>query len=81
MKDKVFRNISKVDYLRAILVRHRTEYKKILEIITKRNLTHKRGIGFWSLTRMIFPVIGERGVFAGKGFMMPRIFTLLLVLT
>lgn len=57
MKDKILRKISKVDYLREILLRHRTEYKKILEIITKRNLTHKRGIGFWSLTRMIFPVI------------------------
>ena len=65
-KDKIFRTISKVKYLKEILRRHKTEYIEILDIVNKYNLTHERGIGFWSLTRIIFPVIETVAFIIGK---------------
>lgn len=56
-KDIIFRSLPRKVYLKAILKRMDTEYLKILKFIMKYNHTHKRGIGFWSLVRIIFPVI------------------------
>lgn len=56
-KDKIFRTISRTGYLEQILERMNNEYLQILSMVTKYNLENERGIGFWSLIRIIFPVI------------------------
>lgn len=53
----IYQNISKKRYLEDILLRLDAEYIRILEMVTEYNHTHDRGIGFWSLLRIIFPVI------------------------
>lgn len=56
-KDKIFRTISRAEYFKQILKRMDNEYLQILNMVTKHNLENERGIGFWSLIRIIFPVI------------------------
>lgn len=65
-RDKVFRKISKTQYLKLILSRHENEYMQILDLIINYNHTHERGMGFWSLIRMIFPVIESVASTIGK---------------
>lgn len=78
-KDKTHKDISKRLYLQHILTRLETEYIEILKMVTDYNLTHERGIGFWSLTRIIFPVIEsvadvlnkQKGDFLGEDLKVP----------
>lgn len=63
---KIFRRISKTLYLKQILVRLDSEYMKIINLVNKYNLTHKRSMGFWSLIRIIFPVIESVSSVIGK---------------
>ncbi len=65
-RNKIFRTIPRAFYLKNILTRLETEYIKILEIVNKYNLDHKRGLGFWSLMRIIFPVIESVSYVVGK---------------
>lgn len=65
-KDKIFRMVSKVEYLKEILRRHKTEYIEIRSMVNEYNFTHERGIGFWSLARIIFPVIETVAFTIGK---------------
>ncbi len=65
-KDKIFRSVPKTIYLQEILARLETEYIQILNLVTEHNLTHERGIGFWSLVRVIFPVIESVASIMGK---------------
>lgn len=65
-RDKIYRNISKVLYLKGVLGRLEDEYIQIMEMVNEHNLTHERGIGFWSLIRIIFPVIEAVASAVGK---------------
>lgn len=65
-RDRISRKIPRKDYLKHILVRHENEYIKILKLVNKHNITHKRGMGFWSLIRIIFPVIESVAFVIGK---------------
>jgi len=65
-RDKVFKIVSKKQYLKNILARLDTEYIQILNLVTEHNLKHERGIGFWSLARIIFPVIEAVATTVGK---------------
>lgn len=65
-KDKITRKVSKALYLKQVLIRLETEYIEILNMVIEYNFTHERGIGFWSLTRIIFPVIETVAGIIGK---------------
>ncbi|OGG18392.1 hypothetical protein A2721_00400 [Candidatus Gottesmanbacteria bacterium RIFCSPHIGHO2_01_FULL_47_48] len=65
-KDKIFRTTPKVKYLNALLGRLETEYIPVLNLIIKHNSENERSIGFWSLMRIIFPVIETVATVIGK---------------
>lgn len=65
-RKKIFRSISKIQYLKHILDRFEHEYIQILNLVTEYNIKHKRGMGFWSLIRIIFPVIESVAHAVGK---------------
>ncbi len=65
-KERIFRTVSKVVYLKEIFTRLDTEYIPILQLIIEHNRQNKRTIGFWSLIRIIFPVIEAVANISGK---------------
>ena len=65
-KDKIFRTVKKNSYLEQILERMDHEYIQILKMVNKHNLESERGMGFWSLIRIIFPVIESTSSVMGK---------------
>lgn len=65
-KDKIFRTVKKALYLKQILDRVNNEYIQILNLVIQHNMTHERGMGFWSLIRIIFPVIETIAFVIGK---------------
>lgn len=66
LRDKVFRTVPKNLYLKQILDRHENEYIQILNMVIDYNNKSERGLGFWSLIRMIFPVIESVAFIIGK---------------
>ncbi len=66
IKDKIYRTTPRANYLKAILDRLETEYIPILDLIKKHNSQNERAIGFWSLIRIIFPVIETVASIVGK---------------
>lgn len=65
-KDKITRIVSRTNYLKEILTRLETEYIPILNLIIEYNNKNERKIGFWSLIRIIFPVIESVASIIGK---------------
>lgn len=65
-RDKIYKTIPKKLYLEQILLRLEKEYIQILNMVTEYNLKNVRGIGFWSLIRIIFPVIETVSSVMGK---------------
>jgi hypothetical protein len=65
-RDKIYRTTPKKLYLEQILLRLESEYIQILNMVTEYNLHNERGIGFWSLIRIIFPVIETVSSVIGK---------------
>ena len=66
-RQKIFRSVSKTLYLKNILFRLEVEYIGILNLVTEYNLKNEKGMGgFWSLIRIIFPVIESVADVIGK---------------
>lgn len=65
-KNRISRTVPRKVYLKVILSRLETEYIPILQLIIKHNNENEGTIGFWSLIRIIFPVIESVASIIGK---------------